>query len=158
MKSNASHCWKSVGALVVIALAVDSCYKEYPYWQEHLDGHYILLDRRTVLDGPEEGDVFLGGVFDLLTSPDRTAVISGKWDTRAEVFGLNLKMEPVSVLGEDGSKLRYSFGLVEGREDAYKIVGNYSVEGTVYDAKKDALVPYKAVGVFDARRDGKPRI
>ncbi len=139
----------------VLVWIVSGCVGEYPFWQEHLDGHYVVVDIRDVVKGPVDGLEFLGGVFDLVTSVDYTAVITGKWNTKAKVIGLNMKFEPVDVYNEDGTEYHFVFGLIEGHRNSYVLTGTYHVSGMVIDPYTKKLVEYEAKGEFNAMRNNQ---
>lgn len=140
------------------AVLLCSCTKEDPFQQEHLNGHYVYVDYRSVTVGPATGNAILGGAFDLLVDDDKSAMVSGSWETSGTAIGLNLRLAPTTVKGEDGAELRYEFGLVEGNRMNYMLKGRYTVSGTVKDKDTGGLVPYEATGLFDARRCGDTKV
>lgn len=139
--------------LVFAGFWIFGCTKEYPFQKEHLDGHYIVVDYRDVNEGPSVGDDILVGVFDLVVAEDKSVKMSGTWETTGTAVGLNLKLAPARVIKEDGTDLTFTFGLFEGSRNSFIIKGEYTVSGEIWDKEFSKLVPYKASGWFDARRD-----
>lgn len=153
MKTNLSYRFLLVLALVLACSFFFGCTKEYPFQKEHLDGHYIVVDYRDVMEGPSVGNDILVGVFDLVVAEDKSVKLSGTWETIGTAVGLNLKLDPARVSMEDGTDLTFTFGLVEGSRNSFIIKGDYTVSGVIWDKKSYKPVPYEASGWFDARKD-----
>ena len=150
--------WLRFFSLVFACSFLFGCTKEYPFQKEHLDGHYIVVDYLEVKEGPSIWNEILVDAFDLVVAEDKSVKMSGTWKTTGIAVGLNLKLAPTTVKGEDGAELRYEFGLVEGSRMNYMLKGRYTVSGTVKDKDTGGLVPYEATGLFDARRCGDMKV
>lgn len=138
--------------LFLVGILNVSCFKEYPFQREHLSGSYLFVDYRTVKAGPVTGDDISSGAFILFVGENGSVEVSGAWETKGKAIGLNVKLEPAEVVKEDGTRLLYEFGLIEGRESNYWLIGRYKVSGVVPNPQTNELVDYRAEGWFDARR------
>lgn len=138
--------------LFLLPLLPVSCSIEPQFLKEHLEGRYIMSDKRTVARGPEKGEVFLGGEFALSVSDDLSRVyMDGKWTTGGRLLTLVLKLDPATVTDEDGNSVTYTFFKVEAHSELYQITGFYNVTGQVKNSDGETE-PYEASGYFDARK------
>ena len=126
---------------------IDSC-------KERLEGRYGTVDRRTVIEGPERGDGVFCGSMVLEVLGDGIALMSGSFNATGRVVDSNLKMDVMIVDAEDGTSLRYEFGIVESSRTLYRLDWSYTVQGTVVNDFGEE-VEYRAKGKVEARRLSK---